>query len=165
MAEVDQQTITLTLPDGSERSYPAGTTGYDVAASIGAGLARAALAIEVDGTVQDLTRPIAEDADIAILTWDDNEGKETFWHSSSHLMAEALQELYPGIKFTIGPPIDQGFYYDIDPGEHQISSDDFPEIEDKMLELARRDVEYDRREVTKDEAVAYYEDVGNEYKL
>ncbi|NBC86566.1 MAG: threonine--tRNA ligase [Bacteroidetes bacterium] len=165
MAEVDQQTITLTLPDGSERSYPAGTTGYDVAASIGAGLARAALAIKVDGTVQDLTRPIAEDADIAILTWDDNEGKETFWHSSAHLMAEALQELYPGIKFTIGPPIDQGFYYDIDPGEHQISSDDFPEIEDKMLELARRDVEYDRREVTKDEAVAYYEDVGNEYKL
>jgi len=165
MAEVDQQTITLTLPDGSERSYPADTTGYDVAASIGAGLARAALAIKVDGTVQDLTRPIAEDADIAILTWDDNEGKETFWHSSAHLMAEALQELYPGIKFTIGPPIDQGFYYDIDPGEHQISSDDFPEIEDKMLELARRDVEYDRREVTKDEAVAYYEDVGNEYKL
>jgi len=165
MAEVDQQTITLTLPDGSERSYPAGTTGYDVAASIGAGLARAALAIKVDGTVQDLTRPIAEDADIAILTWDDKEGKETFWHSSAHLMAEALQELYPGIKFTIGPPIDQGFYYDIDPGEHQISSDDFPEIEDKMLELARRDVEYDRREVTKDEAVAYYEDVGNEYKL
>jgi len=165
MAEVDQQTITLTLPDGSERSYPAGTTGYDVAASIGAGLARAALAIKVDGTVQDLTRPIAEDADIAILTWDDNEGKETFWHSSAHLMAEALQELYPGIKFTIGPPIDQGFYYDIDPGEHQISSDDFPEIEDKMLDLARRDVEYDRREVTKDEAVAYYEDVGNEYKL
>jgi len=165
MAEVDQQTITLTLPDGSERSYPADTTGYDVAASIGAGLARAALAIKVDGTVQDLTRPIAEDADIAILTWDDNEGKETFWHSSAHLMAEALQELYPGIKFTIGPPIDQGFYYDIDPGEHQISSDDFPEIEDKMLDLARRDVEYDRREVTKDEAVAYYEDVGNEYKL
>jgi len=165
MAEVDQQTITLTLPDGSERSYPAGTTGYDVAASIGAGLARAALAIKVDGTVQDLTRPIAEDADIAILTWDDKEGKETFWHSSAHLMAEALQELYPGMKFTIGPPIDQGFYYDIDPGEHQISSDDFPEIEDKMLELARRDVEYDRREVTKDEAVAYYEDVGNEYKL
>jgi threonyl-tRNA synthetase len=136
-----------------------------VAASIGAGLARAALAIKVDGTVQDLTRPIAEDADIAILTWDDKEGKETFWHSSAHLMAEALQELYPGIKFTIGPPIDQGFYYDIDPGEHQISSDDFPEIEDKMLELARRDVEYDRREVTKDEAVAYYENVGNEYKL
>ncbi|HHP7238062.1 threonine--tRNA ligase [Longibacter sp.] len=165
MAEVDQQTITLTLPDGSERSYPAGTTGYDVAASIGAGLARAALAIKVGDTVQDLTRPIAEDADIAILTWDDKEGKETFWHSSAHLMAEALQELYPGIKFTIGPPIDQGFYYDIDPGEHQISSDDFPEIEDKMLDLARRDVDYDRREVTKDEAVAYYEDVGNEYKL
>ncbi|PEN11273.1 threonine--tRNA ligase [Longibacter salinarum] len=165
MAEVDQQTITLTLPDGSERSYPAGTTGYDVAASIGAGLARAALAIKVDGEVRDLNRPIEEDADIAILTWDDKEGKETFWHSSAHLMAEALEELYPGVKFTIGPPIDQGFYYDIDPGEHQISSDDFSEIEDKMLELARRDVEYERRNVSKDDAVSYYKDIGNEYKL
>jgi threonyl-tRNA synthetase len=165
MAEVDQQTITITLPDGSERSYPAGTTGYDVAKSIGAGLARAALAVTVDGTVQDLTRPIEEDADLAILTWDDKKGKETFWHSSAHLMAEALQELYPGVKFTIGPPIDQGFYYDIDPGEHQISSDDFPEIEDKMLELARRDAEYERRNVSKQEAVDYYEEAGNEYKL
>ena len=98
MAEVDQQTITITLPDGSERSYPKGTTGYDIAASIGAGLARAALAIKVNGTVQDLTRPIESDAEIAILTWDDKEGKETFWHSSAHLMAEALQELYPGCQ-------------------------------------------------------------------
>ena len=165
MAEVDQQTITITLPDGSERSYPAGATGYDVAASIGAGLARAALAIKVDGTVQDLTRPIESDAEIAILTWDDKEGKETFWHSSAHLMAEALQELYPGVKFTIGPPIDQGFYYDIDPDGHQISSDDFDTIEEKMLELARRDVDFERRDVSKDEAESYYQDLGNEYKL
>jgi len=165
MAEVDQKTLTITLPDGSERSYPAGTTGYEIAESIGAGLARASLAIKVNGTVQDLTRPIEEDAEIAILTWDDPEGKETFWHSSAHLMAEAVQALYPGVKFTIGPPIDQGFYYDIDPAGQQISSDDFEEIEAKMLELARRDVEYKRREVSKDEAEAYYEDVGNEYKL
>ena len=165
MAEVDQTTITLTLPDGSQRSYPAGTTGLEVAQSIGAGLARAALAIKVDGEVRDLDRPITDDADVAILTWDDEEGKETFWHSSAHLMAEALQELYPGVKFTIGPPIDEGFYYDVDPNGHQISSDDFEEIEEKMLELARRDVEYERRDVTKDEAEAYYEEVGNEYKL
>jgi threonyl-tRNA synthetase len=165
MAEVDQQTITITLPDGSERSYPEGTTGYDIAASIGAGLARAALAIKVDGTVQDLTRPIESDAEIAILTWDDKEGKETFWHSSAHLMAEALQKLYPDVRFTIGPPIEQGFYYDIDPGEHQISSDDFPKIEQKMLELARRDVPFERRDVSKDEAESYYEEQGNEYKL
>jgi len=165
MAEVDQQTITITLPDGSERSYPEGTTGYDIAASIGAGLARAALAIKVDGTVQDLTRPIESDAEIAILTWDDKQGKETFWHSSAHLMAEALQELYPDVRFTIGPPIEQGFYYDIDPGEHQISSDDFPKIEQKMLELARRDVPFERRDVSKDEAESYYEEQGNEYKL
>ena len=165
MAEVDQTTITLTLPDGSQRSYPAGTTGLEVAQSIGAGLARAALAIKVDGEVRDLDRPITDDAYVAILTWDDEEGKETFWHSSAHLMAEALQELYPGVKFTIGPPIDEGFYYDVDPNGHQISSDDFEEIEEKMLELARRDVEYERRDVTKDEAEAYYEEVGNEYKL
>ncbi len=165
MAEVDQKTLTITLPDGSERSYPGGTTGYEIAESIGAGLARASLAIKVNGTVQDLTRPIEEDAEIAILTWDDPEGKETFWHSSAHLMAEALQALYPGVKFTIGPPIDPGFYYDIDPAGQQISSDDFEEIEAKMLELARRDVAYKRREVSKNEAEAYYEDVGNEYKL
>jgi len=165
MAEVDQKTLTITLPDGSERSYPGGTTGYEIAESIGAGLARASLAIKVNGTVQDLTRPIEEDAEIAILTWDDPEGKETFWHSSAHLMAEALQALYPGVKFTIGPPIDPGFYYDIDPAGQQISSDDFEEIEAKMLELARRDVAYERREVSKNEAEAYYEDVGNEYKL
>ena len=163
--QTDQDTITITLPDGSTRTYAAGTTGHEIAASIGAGLARDALAITVDGTVRDLTRPIDEDATIAILTWRDDEGKETFWHSSAHLMAEALQDLYPGVQFTIGPPIDQGFYYDIDPNGHQISSDDFPEIEAKMQELARRDVPYERRAVSKDDAEAYYEDVGNPYKL
>jgi threonyl-tRNA synthetase len=165
MAEVQDRTITITLPDGSERDYEAGTTGLEIAESIGAGLARDALAIKVNGEVWDLDRPITENAEIAILTWDDEEGKETFWHSSAHLMAEALQELYPDVKFTIGPPIDQGFYYDVDLGDQTLSSDELEEIEEKMLELARRDVEYERREVSKEDAIDYYEQVGNEYKL
>ncbi len=165
MPDVDEKTITITLPDGSEREYEAGTTGLEIAESIGAGLARDALAIEVDGEVRDLDRPISEDAEIAILTWDDDEGKETFWHSSAHLMAEALQELYPDVKFTIGPPIDQGFYYDVDLGDQTLSADELEEIEDKMLELARRDVSYERREVSKEDAIDYYEQAGNEYKL
>jgi len=165
MPDVDEKTITITLPDGSEREYSVGTTGLEIAESIGAGLARDALAIKVNGEVWDLSRPITEDAEIAILTWDDEEGKETFWHSSAHLMAEALQELYPDVKFTIGPPIDQGFYYDVDLGDQTLSSDELEEIEEKMLELARRDVEYERHEVSKDDALDYYEDTGNEYKL
>ncbi|PQJ34636.1 threonine--tRNA ligase [Salinibacter sp. 10B] len=165
MPDVDEKTITITLPDGSEREYSVGTTGLEIAESIGAGLARDALAIKVNGEVWDLSRPITEDAEIAILTWDDEEGKETFWHSSAHLMAEALQELYPDVKFTIGPPIDQGFYYDVDLGDQTLSSDELEEIEEKMLELARRDVEYERHEVSKDDAIDYYQDAGNEYKL
>ena len=165
MPDVDQQTISITLPDGSERSYAAGTTGYEIAKSIGAGLARAALAIEVNGTVQDLDQPVTDDAEIAILTWDSEKGKETFWHSSAHLMAEALQELYPGVTFTIGPPIDQGFYYDVDLGDATLSSDDLEAIEAKMKDLAKRDVPYERREVSKAEAEAFYEEEGNEYKL
>ena len=165
MAELDEQQITITLPDGSERSYGAGTTGRTIAESIGAGLARDALAIKVNGEVRDLDRPITEDAEIAILTWDDEEGKETFWHSSAHLMAEALQALYPDVKFTIGPPIDQGFYYDVDLGDKTLSSDELEKIEEKMRELARRDVEYERHEVSKEDALQFYKERGNEYKL
>ena len=165
MPDVDEQTITITLPDGSERTYAAGTTGRDIAESIGPGLARDALAIEVNGEVRDLARPIPEDAEIAILTWEDEEGKETFWHSSAHLMAEALQALYPDVKFTIGPPIDQGFYYDVDLGDQTLSADELEEIEAKMVELARRDAEYERHEVSKDDAIEFYEERGNEYKL
>ena len=165
MAEVDTKKITITLPDGSTQTHPAGTTGREIAESIGAGLARDALAIKVNGEVRDLNRPITEDAEIAILTWDDEEGKETFWHSSAHLMAEALQALYPGVKFTIGPPIDQGFYYDVDLGDQTLSADELEEIEDKMVELARRDVPYERHEVSKENAIRYYEEDGNEYKL
>jgi len=165
MPDVDEQTITITLPDGSEREYAAGTTGREIAESIGAGLARDALAVRVNGTVRDLARPITEDAEIAILTWDDEAGKETFWHSSAHLMAEALQALYPDVKFTIGPPIDQGFYYDVDLGDQTLSADELEAIEDKMRELARRDASYERHEVSKDDAIKFYEERGNEYKL
>ena len=165
MPDVDEQTITITLPDGSERTYAAGTTGREIAESIGPGLARDALAIKVNGEVRDLARPIPEDAEIAILTWEDEEGKETFWHSSAHLMAEALQALYPDVKFTIGPPIDQGFYYDVDLGDQTLSADELEEIEAKMVELARRDAEYERHEVSKDDAIEFYEERGNEYKL
>ena len=165
MAEVDTKKITITLPDGSTQTHPAGTTGREIAESIGAGLARDALAIKVNGEVRDLDRPITEDAEIAILTWDDEEGKETFWHSSAHLMAEALQALYPGVKFTIGPPIDQGFYYDVDLGDQTLSADGLEEIEAKMLELARRDAEYERHEVSKEDAIRYYEGEDNPYKL
>ncbi|MFB6231831.1 MAG: threonine--tRNA ligase [Salinibacter sp.] len=165
MPEIADKTIEITLPDGSTQTHPAGTTGREIAESIGAGLARDALAIKVNGEVRDLGRPITEDAEVEILTWDDEEGKETFWHSSAHLMAEALQELYPEVKFTIGPPIDQGFYYDVDLGDRSLSADELEEIEEKMLELARRDAEYERYEVSKDDAIRYYEEEGNEYKL
>jgi len=165
MPDVDEQTITITLPDGSTQEHPSGTTGQEIAESIGAGLARDALAVKVNGEVRDLDRPITEDAEIAILTWDDEEGKETFWHSSAHLMAEALQALYPDVKFTIGPPIDQGFYYDVDLGDRTLSADELEAIEEKMRELARRDVSYERHEVSKDDAIEFYEERGNEYKL
>jgi len=165
MAEIDEKTIEITLPDGSTQTHPADTTGREIAEGIGAGLARDALAIKVNGEVRDLDRPIPEDAEIAILTWDDEEGKETFWHSSAHLMAEALQELYPDVKFTIGPPIDQGFYYDVDLGDQTLSADELEAIEEKMRELARRDADYERHEVSKEDAIRFYEDEENPYKL
>ena len=157
--------INITLPDGSVKAYEKGVTGYDVAASIAKGLAREALAVEVDGEVWDLHRPIEQDAGVRILTWDDPKGRQTFWHSSAHLMAEALRELYPEAKFGIGPPIDQGFYYDVDLGERALSSDDLEAIEDKMKELAGRDVPYERCPVSKEEALDYYQEQdSNKYK-
>jgi threonyl-tRNA synthetase len=157
--------IKITLPDGSVREYPQGTTPMDVAKSISEGLARNVLAAKVNGEVVDADRPLDADATLALLTWRDPEGKSTFWHSSAHLMAEALEALYPGVKFGIGPPIDTGFYYDIDTGDTQLSINDLPKIEQKMLELAREKNEYVRREVPKAEAVAYFEEKGDEYKL
>lgn len=157
--------IKITLPDGSQRSYPKGTTALDVAKDISEGLARNVLAAKIDGEVRDATRPIEQDAELTLLTWNDDEGKSTMWHSSAHLMAEALQEFYPGIKFGIGPPIENGFYYDVDLGDKVITDKDFEKIEKRMLELAREKNEYVRKEVSKADALDHYKNIGDEYKL
>jgi threonyl-tRNA synthetase len=160
----------VALPDGSVRDYPAGSTGLDVALGISEGLARNVLAAKVNGQVQDATRPIDVPADgsavtVQLLTWNDLEGKSTFWHSSAHLLAEALESLYPGIKFAIGPPIENGFYYDVDFEGKHFSQDDFKKVEDKMLELARQKNEYVRKSISKADAIAYFEDKGDPYKI
>ncbi|MBV2226749.1 MULTISPECIES: threonine--tRNA ligase [Sphingobacterium] len=157
--------INITLPDGSVRQYEQGTTAMQVAQSISEGLARNVLAAEVNGEVWDSSRPIEGDASVKLLTWNDDKGKSTFWHSSAHLLAEALEALYPGIKFGIGPNIETGFYYDVDFGDREFSSDDFKQIEDKMLELAKQKEVFERKAVSKADALAYFEEKGDEYKL
>ncbi len=157
--------IKISFPDGRVAEYPKGTTAMDIAASISEGLARNVLSAEVNGEIWDATRPIDQDAQVRFLTWRDKGGQYAFWHSSAHLMAEALEALYPGVKFGIGPAIEQGFYYDVDLGEHAISVHDLPKIETKMQELARHKSPYQRREVPKAEAIAYFQDKGDEYKL
>ena len=158
--------LNITLPDGSVRQVEPGTTGYDLAAGISEGLARNALAVRVNGEIRDLHRPLTTDATVEILTWNDAGGKQAYWHSSAHLMAEALEALYPGVKLAIGPAIENGFYYDVDLGEGRtISSDDFPLIEKKMLELAKNKSQFVRREVPKAEAIAYFQEKQDPYKL
>ena len=157
--------INVQLPDGSQRTYPLGTTALDVARSLSEGLARQVLAAEVNGEVWDLERSLPETARLRLLKWDEPGARSTFWHSSAHLLAEALEALYPGIRLGIGPAIEQGFYYDIDFGDHAFSSDDFSKVEKKMLELASRSSAFQRREVPKAEAVAYFEGKGDPYKL
>ena len=157
--------INITLPDGSVKEFPKGATAMDVAKSISEGLARNVLAARVNEEVWDATRPIEEDASLSLLTWNDDDGKMAMWHSSAHLLAEALEEVFPGVKFGIGPPIENGFYYDIDLGDKQISENDFKKIEQKMLELARQKNEYRRKEVSKAEALKYFEEKGDEYKI
>lgn len=157
--------IKITLPDGSERQVEKGTTAMDIATSISEGLARNVLAAELNGEIIDASRPIEDDAVLKLLTWKDDGGKSTMWHSSAHLMAEALQFYYPDVKFAIGPPIENGFYYDIDLGEGTISDKEFKKIEDKMLELAREKNEFVRKEIGKDEALSYYKEKGDEYKI
>ncbi|RYU94845.1 threonine--tRNA ligase [Emticicia agri] len=157
--------IKITLPDGSVREYPKGSSSYDVALSISEGLARNVLAAKVNGKVQDANLPIEEDSTLQLLTWNDTDGKSTFWHSSAHLMAEALESLYPGVKFWVGPPLENGFYYDVDTNGVAISNDDFKKIEDKMLELARQKNEYQRIPMSKADAIQYFEEKGDEYKL
>lgn len=157
--------VKITLPDGSSRSYPSGVTGMAIAQSIAEGLARNALAIEVDGEIRDLSRPIDRDASIRIFTWNDNGGKFAFWHSSAHLLAEALESLYPGVKFGIGPPIENGFYYDVDLGDKAFGEDDLARVEARMIELARQNNVFTRQAVSKKEALDYFGKKGDEYKL
>ena len=156
--------INITFPDNSVKQFESGVTPLQIAESISPRLAADVLAVSVNDEEWDLTRPIAEDASVKLFKWDDPEGKHAFWHSSAHLLAEALQELYPGVKFGIGPAVENGFYYDIDPGEHTITSADFPKIEKKMLELARQKQEIKRADISKADALKLFGDRGEEYK-
>jgi threonyl-tRNA synthetase len=157
--------INITLPDGSVRQYDAGITAMQIALSISEGLARNVLAAEVNGEVWDASRAIEKDSTVKLLTWNDTKGKSTFWHSSAHLMAEALEALYPGTKFGIGPAIETGFYYDVDFGDKVLSSDEFKQIEDKIIELAKTKAEFVRKPVSKADAIAYFTEKDDEYKL
>ena len=157
--------INITLPDNSVKQYKAGITPLEIAREISEGLARNVLAAKVNGEVSDATRPLEDDATLQLLTWNDDEGKAAMWHSSAHLMAEAIELLYPGVKFGIGPDIENGFYYDIDFGEYSISEKDFTKIEQKMVELAREKQTFQREEISKTAALAYFANKGDEYKL
>ncbi len=159
--------IKITFPDGAIREYAAGISPLDVAKSISEGLARKILAASVNGKVQDATRPLYEDANLKLLTWTDDEGKSTFWHSSAHLMAEAVESIFPGVKFWVGPATQNppGFYYDMDLGGKQITEDDLRKLETKMAELAKKNEVYVRKEISKADALKYFSDKGDEYKL
>jgi len=159
------QMINITLPDGSVRQYQKGVTSMDIALSISEGLARNVLAASVNGETWDASRPIDADSNVKLFTWNDKEGKATYWHSSAHLMAEALEALYPGIKFGIGPSIDNGYYYDVDTGDTVLTPADLPKIEEKMLELAKNKSMYTRKDVSKKDAIAYFTEKADEYKL
>ncbi len=158
--------IKITFPDGSVREYEKGVTGMEIANSISSRLAQEVLAASVDGVTWDLTRPIGHDASVRLLKWEDEEGKHAYWHSSAHLMAEALQELYPGIKFGIGPAIENGFYYDVDPGEGvTIKESDFPAIEKKMMELIAAKEDIVRKSISKADAVDMFSNRHENYKV
>lgn len=159
------ETITITFPDGSQKAYDSGITGKQIAEGISKGLAKEALAVEVNGEVWELSRPIRQDAVLKILKWADDGGRDAYWHSSAHLMAEAIEALFPGTKFGIGPAIETGFYYDIDLGEHTLTKEDLQKIEEKMYALAERDVPYVREEKKWDDAVQYFKKKGDPYKL
>ena len=165
--------INITFPDGSVRAFEKGVTGYEIARSISPRLAEEVLAVAVKpatdttvskGVTYDLNRPIEEDSSIVLLKWDDDEGKRVFWHSSSHLMAEALEDIFPGVKFGIGPAIENGFYYDVDLGGRQITDADFAKVEKRMLELAREKQDFVRQDVSKADALKHFEETGDKYK-
>ena len=157
--------IKITLPDGSIREYEKGTNSFQIAQSISEGLARNVLAAKINNEIWDASRPINSDSTLSLLTWNDDLGKQTLWHSSAHIMAEALEILYPGIKFWVGPPLENGFYYDVDLGDHILSPLDFEKIEQKMLELARQNNNFIRKEITKVDAITYFTDKNDSYKL
>ncbi|MEP2669797.1 MAG: threonine--tRNA ligase [Cyclobacteriaceae bacterium] len=157
--------VKITLPDGSAKEFPKGVKGIEVAKSISEGLARNALSIEVNGEIWDLDRSIDKDAEIKIFTWKDKGGKYAFWHSSAHVLAEALEALYPGVKFGIGPPIENGFYYDVDLGDRPFGDEELQAVEKKMIELARQGNTFTRSDVSKADALAYFKEKGDEYKL
>ena len=152
------------MPDGAIKQMPSGSTPFEVAQSISEGLARAVISASYNGTTIEATTPLQEDGELVLFTWNNDQGKKAFWHSSAHLLAQALEQMYPGIKLTIGPAIDSGFYYDIDSGEHSISEKDLPAIEKRMIELARGKHAFALRSISKSEALAYYKAAGNEYK-
>lgn len=159
--------INITLPDGSVRQYEQGVTAMDIAKSISEGLARKVLAANVNGQVTDASRPIQNDATVKLLTWNDTDGQLTFWHSSAHLMAEAVEALFPGVKFWVGPALEspKGFYYDMDLGDRKMTEEDLAALEKKMVELAKKNSEYQRKEMSKADAVKYFTEKGDEYKL
>lgn len=155
----------ISFPDGAVREYEQGASALDIAKSISEGLARKVLAANVDGQVWDLTRPITQDSSLKLLTWDDADGKNTFWHSSAHLMAEAVETLFPGVKFWVGPALDKGFYYDMDLGDKKMTEEDLAVLEKKMNELAKKNNPFQRKEISKQDAIAYFSEKGDEYKL
>ena len=157
--------ISITLPDGSIREFEQGTTPHEVALSISEGLARNVVSAKFNDTTVETSTPLTTDGSLTLYTWNDSEGKKAFWHSSSHVMAQALQELYPGIKLTIGPAIENGFYYDVDFGEHKFSDSDFKKVEDRMLEIARGKHEFKMRSVSKEAALNKYKNEGNPFKV
>lgn len=157
--------IQVSFPDGAVKIFESGVSGYDVAKSISEGLARNVLLAKVNGEIWDLSRPITSDATIQFLKWEDTDGKNTFWHSSAHLMAEAVEVLFPGVKFWVGPPVDRGFYYDMDLGDRKMTEEDLVDLEKKMKELAAAKSAFIRKEISKPDAVQYFTKKGDEYKL
>ena len=157
--------IKITLPDGSVREFESGVTPFDVANDISSGLARNVLSASVNGKTVESVTPLLEDSDIVLYTWDNDEGKTTFWHSSAHILAQTLEDLYPGVKLTIGPAIENGFYYDVDTLNYVISEKDTPAIEKRFLEFAREKAQFKMRDVSKKDALDLYTTQGNEFKV
>jgi len=157
--------IKITFPDGAVRSYDQGVTPFEIARSIAEGLSKKVLAAQVNGSVTDANVPIEQDATLQLLTWNDNAGKSTFWHSSAHLMAEAVESVFPGVKFWVGPAVENGFYYDMDLGDRKMTEEDLLSLEKRMNELAKNNSAFVRKKISKSAAIQYFTEKGDEYKL